>query len=142
MNKSPVLISKRRIKETLKSSPKKGKRLLEPFKTFAANNQIPFNILEDKEVTNEPEIHTKEGDLWYCLKGRVKFICGGVMVDKRMRVDIDGNPNKLELTGTKIKDGKICELYPGDWLWIPAGIPHQHFTDSTVRLIIIKISEV
>ena len=30
-------------------------------------------------------------------------------------------------------------LKQGDWLWIPAGEPHQHSATGTARLVIIKI---
>ena len=31
-------------------------------------------------------------------------------------------------------------LKTGDWLYIPAGEPHQHISESACRLFIIKIS--
>ncbi len=78
-----VLVKKELIEETLKTWAKQGKNLVEPLKSFAAENKLPFKILEDKEVVNEAEIHKTEGDLWYCLAGEVKFIYGGKLIEPR-----------------------------------------------------------
>lgn len=62
-----VLVRKEDVDKTLATEPVQGKKLLEPLKSFAAANKLPFNILEDKEVlNNEAEIHKHEGDLWLC----------------------------------------------------------------------------
>ncbi len=129
-----VHIKKEFITETLSTEAAQGKRHLEPFKTFAKEHSLPVNILEDKEVVNEGEIHDYEGDLWQCLEGEVTFVCGGVLESKK------AHPTKKgEWSGTGIGGGKEITLAPGDWLWIPAGEAHLHKTDETARLVIIKI---
>ncbi|MBI2024697.1 MAG: hypothetical protein HYT03_01210 [Candidatus Harrisonbacteria bacterium] len=134
------LVRKSEIDKTLATAPTRGKKLLEPLKSLAAANKLPLNILEDKEVLdNEAEIHKKEGDLWLCLKGEVKFIYGGEMVDPWVKKNADGSLNENEIKAKQIKNGIESILKPGDWLWIPAGQPHQHLCVGTVRLAIIKI---
>lgn len=134
-----VLINKERIDETLISLPTPGKKLLEPLKSFANEHGLPLKILEDNTIINEAEVHTHEGDLWQCLEGEPKFICGGEMVDPLAKKNADGTIDERELKSREIRGGTEVILKPGDWLWIPAGEPHQHFCDGTTRLIIIKI---
>lgn len=138
-----VLVRKEKIAETLATAPVVGKKLLEPLKSLAAANKMPLNILEDKEVlNNEAEVHMHEGDLWLCLEGEVKFIYGGEMVDPWFKKNADGSEDKREVKAKQIKNGEESILKPGDWLWIPAGQPHQHLCEGTARLVIIKISKV
>jgi len=107
---------------------------------FAKENSLPFSILEDHQVTtNGAEIHTNEADLWFCLEGNVTFVCGGEMINPIFRKLKDGTEDKTQIKAPGIKDGTAYELEAGDWLWIPAGVPHQHNTSSTARLMIVKI---
>lgn len=134
-----VVISKLKVEETLQSIPAQGKRLLEPLKSFAVAQRLPLNILEDKEVVNDAEVHVQEADLWHCLLGEVEFIYGGEMVEPWFGKNSDGSENKNELKSKEIKGGAKSILRPGDWLYIPAGEPHQHSCKGTARMIIIKI---
>lgn len=134
-----VFIQKKYIDETLATPQEQGKRLIEPLKTFSRENAVPFNILEDKEITNDAEIHKHEADLWLCLEGEVQFIYGGELVDPWVHKNADGTENTNELKAKTIRDGTETILHPGDWLWIPAGEPHQHICAGVARLAIIKI---
>lgn len=134
-----VYVEKDKIDETLASEPVQGKRLLEPLKTFAKEHGLPMNILEDKDVSNEAEVHMHEGDLWHCLEGEATFIYGGEMVEPWFKKNPDGTEDKREVKANEIKGGTEKVLRSGDWLWIPAGEPHQHKCVGTSRLVIIKI---
>ncbi len=128
-----IFIKKELINETLAVLPTQGKHVLEPLKSFTKEHGVPFNILEDKDVTNEAEIHKTEGDLWYCIEGEVTFVCGDKLKDSREHK----SPN--EFKGSGVVGGTEYMLRAGDWLWIPAGEAHQHKTSGTTRLFIIKI---
>lgn len=134
-----VYVEKDKIDETLASEPVQGKRLLEPLKTFAKEHGLPMNILEDKDVSNEAEVHMHEDDLWHCLEGEATFIYGGEMVEPWFKKNPDGTEDKREVKANEIKGGTEKVLRSGDWLWIPAGEPHQHKCVGTSRLVIIKI---
>ncbi|KKU68811.1 MAG: hypothetical protein UX89_C0001G0002 [Parcubacteria group bacterium GW2011_GWA2_47_16] len=134
-----VHIPKKNIDATLINSPVKGKNLLEPFRTFALQNKLPFSILEDTAVENDAEVHVKEGDLWFGLEGEAIFVCGGELVEPKCRLNSDGTENHNELYAKEIADGEKFIVKAGDWLWIPAGDPHQHSAIGTARLVIIKI---
>lgn len=130
-----ILVNKKFIVKALKTRPKKGKNLLEPFSTWSIKNNLPFNIIEDNEVLNNAERHKHEGDLWLCLVGKVDFICGGKMINELAVQNSNGNNSQAD----HIRGGKKVTLKSGDWLWIPPGEPHQHSSKSLSRLIIIKI---
>lgn len=134
-----VYVRKEEIEATLATPAAQGKRLLEPLKSRAIAEKIPFNILEDKEVSNEAEVHRHEGDLWHCLEGEVAFVYGGRMVNPWAKKLPDGRVDDLEIKAKEISGGTEIVLKSGDWLWIPAGQPHSHRADGTARLAIIKI---
>ena len=134
-----VHIKKDLIDATLATPPVQGKRLLEPLKSFAKQNNFPVNILEDTNVVSEAEVHKDDGDLWHCLEGTVTFVTGGTLTEPQEQRCADGTPNAREWKGKSITGGTETVLHPGDWLWIPAGEPHLHRADGTARLIIIKI---
>src|SRR3989338_342243 len=116
-------VSKGKIDATLGKSPLKGKNLLEPFKMFASKNKLPFSILEDTAVSNDAEVHAREGDLWFCLEGEAEFVCGGTPEQSQCRLN-PGTENQNELYAKKTLGGTKFVLKAGDWLWIPAGEPH------------------
>ena len=134
-----IFVPKSKIDETLARSPEQGKRLLEPLKAIAVETKLPLNILEDKEVSNEAEVHRHEGDLWYCLEGEVTFIYGGAMMNPWAKQLPDCGTDDREIKAKEITNGTEVVMGPGDWLWIPAGQPHAHRTDKIARLVIIKI---
>src|SRR3989344_3325930 len=101
-----VVIGKNEIAEALKVPSQKGKRLIEPFKTYALENNLPFKILEDCEVLdNEAEVHKEEVDLWLCLEGEARFIYGGEMLDPRPHKNKDGEINEKEWKAKEISGG-------------------------------------
>ena len=136
-----VFIPKGDIDTTLAKAPLKGKNILEPFRSFALKNKLPFSILEDSAVSNDAEVHANEADLWFCLEGEVKFVCGGALSEARHRLFSNGSENPDELFAPTISGGEEFTMRAGDWLWIPAGEPHQHGTSGIARMIIIKIPQ-
>lgn len=134
-----VYIPKNLIETSLTNAPLKGKNLLEPLKSFSSLNDVPLNILEDTDVSNEAEVHLEEGDLWHCLEGEATFIYGGSLINGLPKKKSDGTLDYNELRSAEIINGIETVLKIGDWLWIPAGEPHLHKSKGTSRLLIIKI---
>ena len=63
------------------------------------------------------EVHTKDTDLFYVLKGSATVVTGGTIVDgKPIAPD--------EIRGKGITGGETRELAPGDTMIIPNGVPH------------------
>ena len=139
MNTDVVYISKSKVDETLAQSPKQGKKLLEPIKSIAAQTNSPLKIIELDHHTNVPEVHTYLDDLWCCIEGEVRFFVGGTMIEPRTRVAPDGTLDETEMRAKGLEGAEEIVMKPGDWLWIPSGMPHRHITDKIARLFIIKI---
>lgn len=134
-----VYVPKTTLDESLAMPAAQGRRMLEPFFSFAKEQRLPFKILEDREVSNEAEVHKTEGDLWLLLEGEVTFVVEGSLVDPMQRLNADGTPNEHEWYAATIQDGREIRMTAGDWLWIPPGQPHQHRCDTQARLVIIKM---
>jgi uncharacterized protein GlcG (DUF336 family)/mannose-6-phosphate isomerase-like protein (cupin superfamily) len=63
------------------------------------------------------EVHTKDTDILYVLKGSATVVTGGTMVGgKPIAPD--------EIRGNEITGGETHELVPGDAMIIPNGVPH------------------
>ena len=79
--KKSVFVSKKELDSALTQESTAGTRQLEPLKTQASEQRLPFNILEDTNIANTPEVHLEMGDLWYALEGEVTFVYGGKLVN-------------------------------------------------------------
>ena len=63
------------------------------------------------------EVHTKDTDILYVLKGSATVVTGGTMADaKNIAAD--------EIRGKEISGGETRKLVPGDAMIIPNGVPH------------------
>ena len=136
-----VLFGKESLDTVLAQEIKEGKRELEPLKSFSKLEGIPFNILEDTNVVSEIEIHINMADLWHCIEGEVTFTLGGTPVEPYKKVNKDGSLSETEIRAERVDGSDEKVLRPGDWLWIPAGVPHSHKTTGTARLVIIKVPQ-
>lgn len=130
-----MLITKNLVDQSLAQQSLVGKKLLDPLKTFSLENKVPVHILENSNISNSPEVHQHEADLWICISGQAKFITGGQLINPRSSTD------PRELTGDYIEGGEEQVLDAGDLLYIPAGVPHSHSASGVARLYIIKIPE-
>ncbi len=136
-----MFIPKSVTDETLAVPPTQGKHILEPFKS-ASGGSMTF-ILEDCAVDNKCEVHRHEADLWTCLQGEVEFEVGGELIEPFVRKHADGSKDGMEVRSNpgNIRGGTKYTLRPGDILFIPAGVPHAHRTQSTARLYVTKIPQ-
>ena len=63
------------------------------------------------------EIHTKDTDILYVLRGSATVVTGGTIVE--------GKPTAAdEIRGREITGGESRQLVPGDAMIIPNGVPH------------------
>jgi mannose-6-phosphate isomerase-like protein (cupin superfamily) len=70
-----------------------------------------------RTAAGQVEIHAKETDIFYIVDGSATFVTGGTMVGGK-----ETRPNQL--LGTDITGGQTHQLKKGDFISIPAGIPH------------------
>lgn len=65
----------------------------------------------------QSEVHVKETDIFYIVDGAATFVTGGTMIGGK-----ETRPNQL--LGTGIDGGQVHQLKKGDFIVIPAGVPH------------------
>jgi uncharacterized protein GlcG (DUF336 family)/mannose-6-phosphate isomerase-like protein (cupin superfamily) len=70
-----------------------------------------------RETPGMVEVHTKDTDILYVLKGTATVVTGGTMVDGK-------NIAPEEIRGREITGGETRKLIPGDAMIIPNGVPH------------------
>ena len=70
-----------------------------------------------REAPGAVEVHVKDTDILYVLKGSATIVTGGTMVDGKPTA-----PN--EIRGREINGGESRNLAPGDVMIIPNGVPH------------------
>ena len=71
----------------------------------------------DLPLPGQVEVHTKDADILYVLKGTATVVTGGTMVDgKHIAPD--------EIRGREISGGETRQLVPGDAMIIPNNVPH------------------
>ena len=90
--------------------------------------------LARRNKPGQVEIHTKETDIFYIVDGSATFVTGGTMVGGK-----ETRPNQM--LGTDIQGGQTHQLKKGDFISIPAGIPHW-FKDvpaSGVTYYMVKV---
>jgi len=63
------------------------------------------------------EVHDKETDTFYVLDGGATFVTGGKMIGGKV-----SRPNQW--LGTSIEGGQTHQLKKGDFISVPAGVPH------------------
>jgi mannose-6-phosphate isomerase-like protein (cupin superfamily) len=63
------------------------------------------------------EVHQKETDTFYVIDGEATFVTGGKMIGGKVT-----EPNQLR--GTSIEGGETHHLKKGDFISVPAGMPH------------------
>jgi ankyrin repeat protein/mannose-6-phosphate isomerase-like protein (cupin superfamily) len=63
------------------------------------------------------EVHEKETDVIYVLDGEATFVTGGTMIGGKV-----SGPNQW--LGTSIEGGVTRQLKKGDFIVVPAGVPH------------------
>jgi glc operon protein GlcG len=72
----------------------------------------------------EAEVHAKDTDIFYVLRGRAELIVGGKVSDPR-------SLSAEEIRGSKIEGGEVRTIAQGDVITIPRGIPHWFKQVST-----------
>ena len=70
-----------------------------------------------REKPGEVEVHDKETDVFYVVDGEATFVTGGKMIGGKL-----ARPNQW--LGTSIEGGETRQLKKGDFIVIPAGLPH------------------
>jgi mannose-6-phosphate isomerase-like protein (cupin superfamily) len=87
-----------------------------------------------RTAAGQVEVHAKETDIFYIVDGSATFVTGGTMVGGK-----ETRPNQM--LGTDITGGQTHQLKKGDFISIPAGIPHwfKEVPSSGVTYYMVKV---
>ena len=99
-----------------------------------ANGPDFTSSIARRTAAGQVEVHVKETDIFYVVDGSATFVTGGTMVGGK-----ESRPNQM--LGTDITGGQTHQLKKGDFITIPAGIPHW-FKDvpaSGVTYLLVKV---
>jgi uncharacterized protein GlcG (DUF336 family)/mannose-6-phosphate isomerase-like protein (cupin superfamily) len=97
-------------KEKVDASFYEGAVLFEPGGDYAINTSR-------RDSPGNVEVHEKDSDLIYVVKGSATFVTGGTLLDGRKIAE-------HEIRGTQLNGGEAKSLVPGDVIVVPAGVPH------------------
>jgi mannose-6-phosphate isomerase-like protein (cupin superfamily) len=99
---------------------------------LAAGPDFNASVLR-RTAAGQSEVHLKETDIFYIVDGAATFVTGGTMVGGK-----ESRPNQL--LGTGIEGGQVHQLKKGDFIVIPAGVPHW-FKDvpTAINYYMVKV---
>lgn len=119
------------VREFCAAPLKEGSRVVEGSKKLYEEG-FPVRFVQNFLVEHRlAEVHLHEDDVFFCMNGSVRFVLGGRLVDPWTK---DG----LTFLANEIEGGEEVFLREGDWLHIPAGQAHQHFTPYLCHLMVVK----
>jgi mannose-6-phosphate isomerase-like protein (cupin superfamily) len=81
----------------------------------------PFNVnvehrLGAPAAAQQASVHGNDAELFYMIDGTATLVTGGTLVD--------GTQNGTEWRGKGIQGGKEQKMSKGDFMMVPAGVPH------------------
>ena len=88
-----------------------------------------------RNASGEAELHHTRNDIFYVVSGGCTLLTGGTVVKPRTT-----QPN--EVRGASVNGGQKRKLGPGDFVSIPAGIPHQMILDpgAEITYAVVKVN--
>ena len=93
-------------------------------------------ILLRRTLPGKAEVHEKQADVWYVIDGGCEFVTGGTVVG--------GGPESAgEIRGKSISGGEEHHLAKGDFIHVPAGVPHwvKKIEGKEIVYIVVKYAE-
>jgi mannose-6-phosphate isomerase-like protein (cupin superfamily) len=93
-------------------------------------------ILLRRTLPGKAEVHETQADVWYVIDGGCEFVTGGTVVG--------GSPeNAGEIRGKSISGGEEHHLAKGDFIHVPAGVPHwvKKIEGKEIVYIVVKYAE-
>ena len=97
-------------RERVDASFAEGAVLFEPGGNYAINTSR-------RDSPGVVELHEKDSDIFYVIRGSATFITGGTLLDGKKVAE-------NEIRGRQLKGGASRTLVAGDVIVVPAGIPH------------------
>lgn len=83
-----------------------------------AKHDTHIIYMTGRNQSGQAEVHQNWNDNIFIQEGEASFVVGGNATDAKER-----EPG--ELRGSTISGGNTVTMHPGDYLFVPAGVPHQ-----------------
>lgn len=95
-----------------------------------------FTMISLREKDGGAEVHQKYADIFYVMQGDATLITGGTVVNPK-------EASAGEIRGTAVEGGAQVALHQGDFVHIPAGVPHRLMLSGNPPFIyfVIKVAE-
>jgi quercetin dioxygenase-like cupin family protein len=93
-------------------------------------------ILLRRTAPGQAEVHEHQADAWYVIEGGCLFLTGGSVVN--------GKPSGPgEIRGSSISGGDEHRIAKGDFISVPAGVPHwvKKIEGKEIVYIVVKYQE-
>src|SRR5262249_18004133 len=93
-------------------------------------------ILLRRTAPGKAEVHEHQADVWYVIEGGCEFVTGGTVVG-------GGPESPGESRGASISGGDAHHLAKGDFIRVPAGVPHwvKKIEGKEIVYIVVKYAE-
>jgi len=96
-----------------------------------------FTMLSLRLKTGNGEVHERWADFFYVVRGHARLLTGGTLVGSH-------STSEGELRGSAVEGGQETYLAEGDFVHIPAGVPHQLLIPDGLEFVyyVIKVQEI
>ena len=88
-----------------------------------------------RNSSGQAELHETKNDVFYVISGSCTLVTGGTIPGQHIT-----QPH--EIRGASISGGQKRKIGPGDFLTIPAGVPHQMLLDpgAEITYAVVKVN--
>jgi mannose-6-phosphate isomerase-like protein (cupin superfamily) len=95
-----------------------------------------YTMISLRHKNGGAEVHENYADLFFVVKGKATLLSGGEVQNAK-------TVSPGEIRGTAVNNGSSTPLKEGDFLHIPAGVPHQLLIadGDTFLYFVVKVKE-
>ena len=88
-----------------------------------------------RNASGQAELHQTKNDVFYVISGSCTLVTGGTIPNAK-------TTQPHELRGEAVSGGQKRKIGPGDFLTIPAGVPHQMLLDpgGEITYAVVKVN--
>ena len=93
-------------------------------------------ILLRRTAPGKAEVHQNQADIWYVIDGGCRFVTGGSVVG-------GAETTSGEIRGSSISGGDERTIAKGDFIRVPAGVPHwvKKIEGKEIVYIVVKVAK-
>jgi mannose-6-phosphate isomerase-like protein (cupin superfamily) len=93
-------------------------------------------ILLRRTAPGLAEVHENQADVWYVIDGGCNFVTGGTVVN-------GASSGPGEIRGSSISGGHEHHIAKGDFISVPAGVPHwvKKIEGKEIVYIVVKYAK-